>query len=59
MTDMNIQNFIHFLKELRKNLNDLKSLNEQEAKRIQNLNVVHSTMDKMCNNWLNQLEHQK
>lgn len=59
MTDMNIQNFIHFLKELRKNLNDLKSLNEQEAKRIQNLNVVHSAMDKMCNNWLNQLEHQK
>jgi hypothetical protein len=59
MTDMNIQNFTYFLKELRKNLNDLKSLNEQEAKRIQNLNVVHSTMDKMCNNWLNQLEHQK
>ena len=59
MTDMNIHNFQHFLKELRKNLNDMEFLAKQESKRIQNLKVVHEAMDKMCQNWLSQLEHQK
>ncbi len=59
MTDMNIQNLSYFLKELGKNLRDLDFLIEQETLRLQNLLVLHSTMDKMCNNWLNQLEHQK
>ncbi|MBP9692754.1 MAG: hypothetical protein KBD90_05450 [Alphaproteobacteria bacterium] len=59
MTDMNIHNFVYFLNELGKNLRDLDFLIEQESLRLQNLHVLHSTMDKMCNNWLNQLDHQK
>lgn len=59
MTEINIHNFQYFLKELEKNLNDMDDLIEQEFMRLQNLNILHNVMDKMCKNWLNQLQHQK
>lgn len=59
MTETNIHNFQYFLKELEKNLNDIDDLIEQESTRLKNIHVLHSTMNKMCKNWLNQLEHQK
>ncbi len=59
MTDINIHNFQYFLNQLEKNLNDMNFLIEQESMRLQNLNLLHNVMEKMCTNWLNQLEHQK
>jgi len=59
MTEFNIHNFQYFLKELEKNLSDMGSLIEQEFICLQNLNILHNIMEKMCQNWLNQLEHQK
>ena len=59
MTETNIHNFQYFLKELEKNLNDMEVSIEKEFICLQNLNLLHNVMEKMCQNWLNQLEHQK
>lgn len=59
MTDMNIQNFIYFLKELEKNITKIDESLEEESRCLQSLFVLHSTMEKMSNNWLKQLDHRK
>jgi hypothetical protein len=59
MTDINIQNFIYFLKDLEKNITKIDESLEEESRFLQSLFVLHSTMEKMCNNWLNQLDHRK
>lgn len=58
MTDLTIHNnFRYFLEELEKNLKDMDSLVEQEFLALQNMHVLCGTMSKMCENWINQLEH--
>jgi hypothetical protein len=59
MPEINIHNFQYFLKELRKNLNDMDFLIEQESIRLRKMNVLHEVMSKMCENLANQLEHQQ
>lgn len=59
MTDLTIHNFQYFLKELRKNLNDMDFLIEQEYIRLRNMNILHEVMAKMCENWTNQLEYKQ
>ena len=59
MNEINIHNFQYFLKELQKNLVDLEHLIEQESVKLRNLSILHNVMEKMCNNWKNQLEHQR
>ena len=59
MTDINIHNFQYFLKELRKNLNDLETFFEKESIALESMNVLHTVMAKMCENWENQLDHQQ
>jgi hypothetical protein len=59
MTDLNIHNFQYFLKELRKNLNDMDFLIEQESIRLRTMHILHEVMSKMLENWVNQLEHQQ
>ena len=59
MNEINIHNFEYFLKELQKNLGDMEHLVEQETVKLRNLAVLHNIMEKMCNNWKNQLEHRK
>ena len=59
MTEINIQNLQHFLKELEKNIIDMEDLFEQEAIRLQKIHVAHNAMHKLCKSWLNQVEHQK
>ena len=59
MNEINIHNFQYFLKELQKNLIDLEHLIEQDAVKLHNLAILHNVMEKMCNNWKNQLEHQR
>jgi len=58
MTDLTIHNFCYFLEELEKNLRSLDSLLEQESIALESMNILHSVMSKMCQNWSNQLEHQ-
>lgn len=58
MTSSNIHNFQYFLNELRKNLDGLETLFEKELITLKNMNVLHSVMAKMCENWENQLENQ-
>ncbi len=59
MNKINIHNFQYFLKELQKNLVDLEHLIEQESVKLRNLVILHNVMEKMCNNWKNQLEYKK
>jgi hypothetical protein len=59
MTDINIQNFIYFLKELEKNITQIDEFLEKESHCLQSIFVLHSTMEKMCQSWLNQLSHRK
>jgi hypothetical protein len=59
MNKVNIHNFQYFLKELEKNLVDLEHLIEQESVKLRNLAILHNVMEKMCNNWKNQLEYKR
>ena len=59
MPDLNIHNFQYFLKELRKNLNDMDFLIEQESIRLRSMHILYEVMSKMLEIWVNQLEHQK
>lgn len=59
MNNTNIQNFIYFLKELEKNITQIDEFLEKESHCLQSLFVLHSTMEKMCQSWLNQLSHRK
>lgn len=56
MTEINIQNLQHFLKELEKNIHDMDDLFQQESIRLQRILVLHNTMHKLCKSWLNQLQ---
>ena len=59
MPEINIHNFQYFLKELEKDLAQLEIFMEQESIRLANMRVLHKVMDKMCQNWINQFEHQR
>ena len=59
MTDRTIHNFRYFLEELEKNLRQMEALFEQESIALESMHVLHGVMSKMCENWINQLEHQK
>lgn len=59
MTDLTIHNFQYFLEELEKILRHMDILVEQESIHLRNMHVLYDVMSKMCQNWSNQLEHQK
>lgn len=59
MNKINIHNFLHFLKELEKNLNDMDDLMEQKAIRLKNIHVIHKAMNRLCKSLLSQLEHRR
>ncbi len=59
MTDLDIHNFQCFLEELGRTIKELDALLEQESKHLRTIHIVYDVISKMCENWRNQLEHQK
>lgn len=57
MTDINIHNFCYFLEQLEKNLAKMEAVVEQEHAALANMRVLQDVISKMCQNWINQLEH--
>ena len=59
MTVVTIDNFRYFLEDLEKNLREMEALWEQITIHLRSAHVSYGVMSKMCENWSNQLEHQK
>jgi hypothetical protein len=53
MTESTIHNFTYFLTELEKNIKTIEKSMEQERIALQSMLILHSTMHKMCKNWIN------
>ena len=56
MTDHTITNFVYFLKEIEKHLKILEICAEKERISIQNMHIICSTLNQMCNNWKDKIE---
>jgi hypothetical protein len=59
MTDITINNFRYLLEDLEKNLRQIEALLEQMSILLKSTYVSSGVMSKMCENWINQLEHRK
>lgn len=59
MTTITIDNFRYFLEDLEKNLREMEALWEQITIHLRSAHVSYGVMSKICENWSNQLEHQK
>ena len=59
MSEITIHNFRYFLEELEKNLRIMDASLEEDTIALERMHILHGVMSKMCQNWSNQLEHQK
>ena len=59
MTDITIDNFRYLLEDLEKNLRQIEALLEKMSILLKNTHISSGVMSKMCENWINQLEHKK